>query len=124
MSYIKIDKADKVFSQYIRKRDKKCVRCGSPVEFNEKDLPISHQCSHYWGRGHEGTRFSDKNCDTLCYGCHSLWGHGDQRDGYKAFKIKQLGLEGFKRLDFQAHQVCKKDRKMALLISKELLKSL
>ena len=38
---IKIDKADKVFSQYIRLRDKRCMRCGSAVQFNEKGLPIS-----------------------------------------------------------------------------------
>jgi hypothetical protein len=120
---IKIDAADKTFSQYIRKRDKKCVRCQSPVQFNDKGLPVSHQCSHYWGRGHESTRFDLENADCLCFYCHSLWG-GEERDRYKEFKIKQLGPEGFKRLDFRAHQLVKKDRKKSLIISRELLKSL
>lgn len=124
MSNIKIDPADRLFSQYIRLRDGKCRRCGSVVELNAKGLPVSHQASHYWSRGKESTRFSVENVDTLCWGCHNLWGHGDQRDGYKAFKIKQLGEEGFKQLDVRAHTSGKKDRKMAYLVAKELLKSL
>lgn len=122
MGSVKIDKADQAFSQYIRLRDGKCVRCFSQVQFNGQGMPITHQCSHYWSRGKESTRFDPENCDTLCYGCHRLWGHGDERDDYKAFKIKQLGKEGFKRLDFRAHQLVRKDRKMALLVARELLK--
>lgn len=119
---INLDRADTVFSQYIRLRDGKCLRCHSPVETNGKGLPITHQASHYWSRGKESTRFSPENVDTLCFACHKLWGHGDERDRYKEFKVKQLGEEGFKRLDFKAHQLVKKDRKMALLVARELLK--
>lgn len=119
---IKIDQADKIFSQYIRLRDKRCMRCGSRVEINEKGLPVSHQNSHYFSRGRENTRFEPLNCDTLCMACHMIWG-GDDKEGYRDFKIKQLGLEGFKSLDVQAHTLKKKDRKMALMIAKELLKS-
>lgn len=120
---IVIDAADKVFSQYIRLRDKHCVRCFSRVELNEKGLPVSHQNSHYFSRGKENTRFDTENCDTLCMACHMRWG-GDEREEYKAFKIKQLGEEGFKRLDVAAHTLCKKDRKMSLLKAKALLNSL
>jgi hypothetical protein len=120
---IKIDKADSTFSQYIRLRDKKCVRCGSVVEINQFGLPVSHQCSHYWSRGKEGTRFEPDNGDTLCYGCHERWGHGDERDDYKTFKINQLGEKRFKTLMIQAHTYHKKDRKMSLIVAKELLKS-
>jgi len=94
---IKILKEDKVFSQYIRKRDGKCVRCGSKVRFNEKGLPISHECSHYWSRGNWNTRFDEDNADCLCFACHMLWG-GDYREDYKAYKIKQLGAE-YKELE-------------------------
>ena len=118
---VKIDVADKIFSQYIRLRDMKCVRCGSRVELNDKGMPVSHQNSHYFSRGKENTRFEFLNCDTLCFFCHQKWG-GDERDEYKAFKIKQLGEEGFKRLDVQAHTLTKKDRKLSLLIAKQLLK--
>lgn len=120
---ISLDKADQKFSQYIRLRDKKCMRCGSLVELNDKGLPISHQASHYWSRRNENTRFESDNVDCLCFYCHSLWG-GDYRDEYKEFKIKKLGIERYKSLDVQAHTICKKDRKMSLLKAKALLKSI
>ena len=120
---IKIDIADKTFSYYIRLRDMKCVRCYSKVELNEKGLPVSHQNSHYFSRGKENTRFEPLNCDTLCMACHIRWG-GDERGEYKDIKVKQLGEEGFKQLDVQAHTLTKKDRKMALLKAKALLNSL
>lgn len=116
---IKIDKADRVFSQFIRTRDKICVRCKSKVEFRN-GLPISHQNSHFFGRGKESTRFEPDNCDTLCYACHFLWG-GTDHEAYRRFKIKQLGKERFKHLDVQAHTLVKKDRKMAYIIAKQLL---
>ena len=117
---IKTDKADKVFSQVIRLRDRKCVRCGSPVKFNDKGLPVSHQNSHYFGRGRESTRFHLYNCDTLCYGCHRIWG-SDDKEGYRAFKIKQLGEDGFNLLTILANTTVKKDRKMAFIVANELL---
>ena len=118
---IRIDKADRVFSQYIRLRDKRCVRCGSRVELNAQGLPISHQASHYFSRGKESTRFEISNVDTLCFFCHMKWG-GDEREEYRAFKIKQLGEEGFKKLDILAHTLKKKDRKLAYIVAKQLLK--
>lgn len=116
---MKLDKADVVFSQYIRLRDKKCVRCGSRVEFNDKGLPVSHQASHYFGRSKEGTRFDPQNVDTLCWGCHRIWG-SDDKEAYRNFKIKQLGENGFKMLEVRAFTYCKKDRKMSYLIAKAL----
>ena len=123
MAKIKIDIADKTFSQYVRLRDGKCMRCLSPVELNEKGLPISHNASHYFSRGKENTRFDSENVICLCFPCHQIWG-GDGREEYKKFMIKWLGEEGFKRLDIRAHSIGKKDRKMAYLIAKELLNSL
>ena len=119
---IKIDKADKAFSQYIRKRDKQCVRCNSPVIFNDEGIPVSHHNSHYFGRGNECTRFDTENCDTLCHGCHSQW-DGNKED-YRDFKIKQLGKDRFNKLRIRASSICKKDREMSYLQAKEFLKSL
>lgn len=118
---IKIDQADKVFSQYIRVRDRRCVRCSSPVQFNDKGLPVSHQASHFFGRGKESTRFDPENVDTLCYPCHVRWG-STEREDYRQFKINQLGEKGFDDLLLRSNSYQKKDRKMALLVSKELLK--
>lgn len=120
---IKIDKADAEFSKYIRERDGKCMRCGSPVRYNDKGDPVSHQCSHYFGRRKESTRYDPENCDTLCHGCHQQWGSTD-RESYRAFKIKQLGQYGFDRLLLRSNTHQKKDRKMSLLKSQALRKKL
>jgi hypothetical protein len=117
----KRDKADDAFSIYIRTRDGwRCVRCKKSFSENKGGL----DCSHYWSRGKEGTRFDPENCDALCKYCHDLWGHGDGRDLYREFKIKQLGEAGFKALMVRAHTYYKKDRVMALLVAKALLKEL
>ena len=123
MAYLKLDAADIAFSQFIRMRDGRCMRCGSEVEIGLKGLPVSHQNSHYFGRGRENTRFDPENCDCLCGACHRFWG-SDNREMYRAFKIKQLGEEGFKRLEVRAMTHGKKDRKLALMIAKQLLKNL
>lgn len=117
---IKIDKADQLFSQYIRLRDMECKRCYSLVTLNDKGIPNSHQCSHYFGRGKEATRFDEENADTLCWPCHHLWG-GEERAEYKKFKIKQLGLKGFEDLRFRSEQYMKKDRAVQVVIWKARL---
>lgn len=105
---IKIDPADAYFSRWIRTRDKwTCNRCHKKYEESAQGL---HN-SHYWGRGREGTRFEPDNCDALCMGCHRIW-EKDERDLYKAFKIKQLGQKRFDSLMIQAHTYKKKDRKL------------
>jgi 5-methylcytosine-specific restriction endonuclease McrA len=118
---IKIDPADKVFSEYVRRRDKRCVCCGR-IGQGEKGIG-GLQCSHFWSRGNESTRFDPENCDALCAGCHKRWG-GDYRKEYEAFKVKQLGIKRFKALDVKAHSTVKKDRKMALIVAKQLLKEI
>jgi len=125
---IKIDKADTLFSRYIRIRDKECVRCRRLGDDNANGEPINGlQCSHYFGRRKESTRYDTENCDSLCMGCHQEWGSND-REAYRAFKVKQLGEKGFKLLTIRANTYKKKDRQMeiikwtALLRNKELLK--
>ena len=121
---LKLDKADKVFSQYIRLRDGKCVRCGTMVVINTSTgLPVSHQASHYFGRARENTRFDPDNVDTLCHGCHQHWGSAD-REAYRGFKIDQLGQKNHDLLYFRSNQKKKKDRNMDYLIWKKALKDL
>ncbi|MHB8484083.1 MAG: recombination protein NinG [Nitrospiria bacterium] len=60
-------KLDKVFSRFIRLRDKlTCQRCNK--QFAKFTTGI--QCSHFWGRRHRSTRWSELNCCALCGGCH------------------------------------------------------
>lgn len=117
---IRIDEADKVFSQYVRLRDGRCMRCGSVVKKNDKGLPVSHQASHFFGRKAESTRFDPENVDTLCMACHVNWG-GTNFEAYREFKLKQLGQARFDALMVRARTIKKKDRKLSLMIVKHLL---
>lgn len=116
---IKIDQADRIFSRYIRYRDKwTCQRCGRKHPEGAGTLGNSH----YWSRRHESTRFDPENCDAICNApCHQMWG-GDYREDYKKFKLKQLGNKGYDLLELRHNQYQKKDRKLALMIAKALLK--
>jgi len=121
---IKIDLADAMFSRYIRLRDGRCMRCGRLGSKNAKgEMTNGLQCSHYFGRVKESTRFEPNNCDSLCAFCHQEWGSND-REAYREFKIKQLGEQGFKLLQVQANTYKKRDRKMSYIIAKELVKTL
>lgn len=117
---IKIDPADAAFSKWVRLRDGKCRRCGSLVQLNEKGLPVSHQASHFQGRGKEGTRFEPLNVDCLCGGCHRYF-TSHPGDHYQW----QLRLKGQKIVDqlvLQSNTYCKKDRKMQAMVWKAALK--
>ena len=118
---IKIDKADQAFSLYIRTRDDwTCQRCGKRfLKGNTGGL----ECSHYFGRSRENTRFDPDNCIALCTGCHSYWDSAAKEE-YRNFKIKQLGEKGFDLLMVRANTYRKKDRKMALIVAREMLKQL
>lgn len=118
---IKIDAADRFFSWFIRERDEwKCVRCGRQHRRKSQGLDNSH----YFSRSNEGTRFDPDDCDSLCsFSCHDKWEKED-REEYKAFKIKQLGQARFDALYVKAHTVHKKDRKMALIVAKVILEDL
>jgi len=115
----KIDKADKLFSFYIRTRDKwTCQRCGEKHEERSQGL---HN-SHYWGRGRESTRFSETNCAAICLGCHRYF-HAYPQEYYK-WKLNQLGEKEFQKLEVSANMRCRKDRKLSYLFAKQLLKKL
>jgi hypothetical protein len=109
MPKIKIDQADRYFSIWIRLRDKKCMRCGSPVKLNAKGLPVSHQNSHFKGRGKEATRFEMYNCDTLCMGCHLYF--TAQPDEHYEWQVEKKGYETIQRMIIQSNGYKKKNRK-------------
>jgi 5-methylcytosine-specific restriction endonuclease McrA len=95
---IKIDKQDQKFSELIRKRDGKCVFCGK----SEGKL----ECSHFWGRGNKATRFDPLNSDTLCFHCHMV-NEGNKQGFYRTWKIEQLGLEEYERLERRARSTAR-----------------
>ena len=118
---IKIDKADAMFSRYIRLRDGKCMKCGRLGEENAEGERINGlEASHYFGRANESTRFDEENVIALCAGCHQYWGSTDRED-YRDFMIRRLGKKRFELLRFRSNQYKKKDRKLDLIIAKKLL---
>lgn len=103
---VKLDKADRFFSLYIRERDNwTCQRCGKI--FN-RDEPNILQNSHYHGRASESTRFDPDNCDSACHYCHRYW--ESHKAEYKKFKENQLGKERFKLLNIRNTQYRHKNR--------------
>jgi hypothetical protein len=114
---IKISALDKLFSTYIRTRDNwACVRCLKRFKPPTNVL----QCSHFFGRTMKSVRFEPDNCDSLCYGCHRYWEKED-REGYRTFKVKQLGQSRFDLLTLLAHQPGAPDYKLLTIGYKKLL---
>lgn len=115
---MQIDKADQLFSKWIRTRDKwTCQRCKTKYQENSQGL----HCSHFYGRRNESTRFEPDNCIALCYGCHKYFDETN-REAYREFKLNQLGQKRFDTLKVQVNTYKKKDRKLEAIIWKQALK--
>ncbi len=103
-------KADRIFSEYIRNRDKHCIKC-----YKTESL----QCSHFWSRNKSSTRYLPENCDTLCYSCHygnSLGWEYCKQGSYMYFKKEQLGEDGYKKLEEIANStISRKDAIIELM---------
>lgn len=125
---IKIDPADKLWSEYLRKLRGACEYCGKTEHL---------QCSHYHGRRKESVRFDEENCDVFCAGCHQKlenekgftvgkWNLHIVRlpKKYTAWKMEQLGVVRYNALTLRANKTVKKDRKIEVIRIKELLKQL
>ena len=114
---MKRDSLDALFSLYIRSRDHwTCQRCWKQFTPPTKVL---HN-SHFYGRTMHSVRYDPTNCDALCYGCHKYWEKED-REGYRAFKIRQLGQKGFDLLTLAAFKPGKPDLEILKIVYKKLL---
>lgn len=70
--------AHKLFSQYIRQRDGKCMRCGKTT---------SLQCSHIRSVGaYKYLEFEPQNAIALCLKCHLYWWHKEIQDATDWFR--------------------------------------
>lgn len=103
MSKIKIVPADKYFSLWIRNRDNwTCQRC-----FTAYTPPTNAlHCSHFKGRGKQGTRFEPLNADALCYGCHQYF--TSQPDEHYAWQLERKGQDTIDKLILAANSYHKK----------------
>ena len=72
-----VTKADRVFSQYIRRRYSnnngiaECYTCGKRDQWKEL------QCGHFMSRKHYSTRWNETNCQVQCAGCN-VFRYGEQ----------------------------------------------
>jgi len=87
-----IKKLDNLFSLVIRKRDKRCQRCGKTENL---------QCAHIMSRKNVSTRWNMLNAVTLCYACHFFWAHRNPID-FAEFIRERLG-EKYDNLILMAH---------------------
>lgn len=82
-----VAKLDKVFSLYIRSRDKECVICHAKENLT---------CGHLFSRGHHSTRWMKLNAHCQCTGCNYL--HEYDTYPYTRYFIKRYGIEEYDRL--------------------------
>ena len=116
MPKLKIFPSDSIWSKYIRTRDNwTCQRC------DKKYVPPTSalHCSHFWSRGAWSVRFDEKNCQALCYGCHSYLGGNPQE--HREFILDKLGQKEFDALQTRRNTPLKSGQKKYLL-SKEFRK--
>ena len=96
-------KLDRVFSLWIRKRDKwRCQRCKKKYPENARGL---HN-SHYMGRTNRGTRWDEQNCDALCHGCHSYF-EDRKQTAYRDWKIERDGKEIVEEVEQRSRKIVK-----------------
>ena len=81
-------KLDKVFSEYIRKRDTnngvfRCISCGKILPYEQAD------CGHYINRKHMSTRFDEMNCNAQCRSCNRF-DEGNMQ-GYRRGLVAEYG---------------------------------
>lgn len=123
---IRLDPADRAFSNYIRqKAGWKCQRCGKLCKIDGSFI-ARLEASHYFGRSHEAVRFDSENVYSLCGGCHKRMGgrRKDEKGEYDLWVKELLGQRRYDLLCIKAQTYKKKDRKMELLIIKEMMKEL
>jgi phage anti-repressor protein len=96
---IKRTAADIEFSKAIRLASEYCERCGAPAD----------DCSHYFGRRKNSTRYAVENCSALCRGCHNFF--GEHPHDHHAFMVKKLGEGGYDLLVEKARSICKVSKK-------------
>lgn len=89
-----VARCDRVFSEYIRLRDKYCITCGTP-----NDL----QCSHYFTKkAHAAVRWNAHNAHAQCSACHTRH-HNIDPGIYSEWMIDNMGREEYDLLRLKAY---------------------
>ena len=90
---------DKLFSDYIRRRDGYlCQLCHKQFDKNDTASLQWYHNSHYWGRANKSVRFHPDNCDGFCHKCHNRV--EDEKQGeYLHYKKGQLKTAKYNELE-------------------------
>lgn len=105
-------RADIEFSRWIRKRDGRCLRCGTTESLTN---------SHFWTRKNSALRYEPDNCITLCaWKCHIYGWEKEKQGAYRDFMIDRLGIERYEELKRIFYQ-SKMSRREAIICCMRLL---
>jgi hypothetical protein len=102
---MKSSKADKYFSLFVRLRDCnedrvcKCCTCDKIIDVKYADN------SHFIGRQHMATRFSEMNCNTACKKCNGF--EEGKKDVYRRFLVEKYGENKVLMLENEARKTRK-----------------
>ncbi len=117
-----IEKADRLFSQYIRHRDAdgrgncRCVTC-------ERVAPISEmQCGHFVSRIHKSLRWDDRNAAAQCVACN-MFNEG-RKDVYSVRLVEKYGPHILFDLQQDKHKVSRWSAQDLEALIEELKKKL
>lgn len=117
---VRDDPADRFFSIWIRRRDRRCLRCGAA---GRGPLGIQGlQNSHFQGRAKEATRFDPENCDAICAGCHQYF-TANPGEHYQ-WQVQQKGQAAVDALILRSNLYHRKDRTAEALYWQAELKKL
>ena len=88
---------DREFSKLIRLRDRYCITCGKPVEYNDAGDPVTLNNGHYIRRAVQALRWHDKNCNCQCPNCNGT--HEVNPEPYRRKMIEKYGDGIIKELE-------------------------
>lgn len=101
---VRIDKKDTVFSKLIRLRARfNCEKCG-------RYFPQGHglQCSHFFSRRHQSTRYDPDNAAAHCFACHQRLGANPIE--FTAWIKGYLGDVRYEALQLRHRQIVKRTK--------------
>lgn len=101
---IRIDKRDTIFSKLIR------LRAGWNCESCRKYFPFGHglQCSHFFSRRHQSTRYDPDNAAAHCFTCHQRLGENPVE--FAVWIRKYLGDVRYEELQIKHRQIVKRTK--------------
>lgn len=96
--------ADRVFSLWIRRRDRgKCITCGTirPIEIMQN--------GHFVPRDCKPLRYDEKNCNTQCKDCNE-YGRGELK-AYRQALVEKYGEKIVKSMENRKQEIKQFSRK-------------